>query len=423
MLERVSLFNKREDFYMIITLIFFITTFSLLVEYNNYKNLTRFDSALVIATIQKHYLKTRYSKKGKKREVQILKLKSDNGFTFYTSTKPSTKLHVGETLKLEIWVKKVSFYQYLNTFYAFSKILTLSKKSNLKQKLNTFISSQHADNNITQIYQALFTAKALNYTLQKKFSELGISHLIAISGFHLNVLSALLLFLLKLPYKFFQNRYFCYRNYHVDSFFLIATILLTYLLFLESPPSLLRAFVMLVVGFILFDRGVEVISMQTLLLSAILLLAIFPKLLFSLGFWLSIAGVFYIFLFLIHYKHLNKIWQFFIIPFWVYFLMLPYSLIIFGNFSFYHPLSILWTSLFTLFYPLSIALHIIGYGDMLDSFLKSLLSLNQQTILLDLNNYQLIMPIILSIVSIFKKSFLHLLLLYSFLILFYALSQ
>jgi len=422
MLNRVSLFKKREDFYMIISFLFFILSFSLLIEYNNYKNLTRFDSALVTVTVQKHYEKTKHSKKGKKRKVQILKLKSNKGFTFYSSTKPSTKLYVGQTLKLEMWVKRVTFYQYLKTFYAFSKIISISKQKSSKERLNTYITSQHLNQDIAHIYQALFSAKTLDYSLQKKFSELGISHLIAISGFHLSVLSALLFFLFKFPYKFFQNRYFPYRNYHVDSFFIIATFLLTYLLFLDSPPSLLRAFTMLLVGFALYDRGVEVISMQTLLLSGILLLAFFPRLLFSVGFWLSIAGVFYIFLFLIHFKYLSKIWQFILIPFWVYILMLPYSLIIFGNFSLYHPLSIIWTSLFTLFYPFSIALHIFGFGGLLDPILEKLLSIKTTQVFLNIPNYQLFIPIILSLLAVYKKNILTLLFLYCIALLLYTLS-
>ena len=423
MINRVSLFAQRRDFYMIIAITIVIAIYSILIEFNNYKNLTRFNSALVTVTVQKHYEKIRYSKKGKKRKVQILKLKSSKGFTFYSSTKTSTRLHVEQTLQLEIWVKRVTFYEYLSGFYAYSKIISKSSKPSYKEKLNTFIASQHEDSKIAQIYQALFSARPLEYDLQKKFSELGISHLIAISGFHLSVLSALLFFLLKYPYKFLQNRYFPYRNYHVDSFFIIATILLAYLLFLGYPPSLLRAFFMLIVGFILYDRGIEVVSMQTLGVSAILLLAFFPRLLFSIGFWLSIAGVFYIFLFLIYFKHLKKIWQFVFIPFWVYLLMLPYSLILFGNFSLYHPLSILWTSLFTLFYPLSIALHIFGIGDLLDSFLNGLLSLHNTATLIKISNYQLLIPIILSILTLLNRYGIYLLLSYSFYIFIYALSS
>ena len=245
-------------------------------------------------------------------------------------------------------------------------------------------------------------------------------HLVAISGFHLGVLSALLFFLFKYPYKFFQNRYFPYRSYKRDSFVAISLVLLSYLLFLDSPPSLLRAFAMLIIGFILYDRGIKIISMLTLLLTVVLLISFFPRLFLSIGFWLSVSGVFYIFLFLIHFKELSKVWQFVLIPFWVYLLMLPYSIIIFGNFSIYHPLSILWTSIFTLFYPLSICLHLINQGDLLDRTLQSLLRLNTGEIKISLDWMWLVAQIALSLISVHKKSFVYLLLIFSFSIFIYS---
>ena len=408
---------------MIIFLATFIAIYSLLIEYNNYKKLTQFDSALVDATLLKHYEKSKKRKNGTQRKIQILKLKAKRGYTFYSSTKSTTKLHVGEILHLEIWIKRLTFYHYLSGFYAFSKILSLSHTASYKEMFNTFIANQHSNSEMAHIYQALFSAKSLEYTLQKKFSELGISHLIAISGFHLGVLSFLLFFLLKYPYQFFQNRYFPYRNYTTDSFFIIATLLLSYLLFLDAPPSILRAFSMLIIGFLLHDRGIKTLSMQTLFLSAIFLISFFPRLLFSIGFWLSIAGVFYIFLFLIYFKHRKKIWQFIYLPFWVYLLMLPYSLTLFVNFSLYHPLSILWSSLFTLFYPLSIALHLVGYGDTFDPLLVSLLSLNIEPTIVHLKIFWLLFSLLLSILSIFNKTALYFLLLYSFALLLFTLLQ
>jgi len=234
------------------------------------------------------------------------------------------------------------------------------------------------------------------------------------------VLSALLYFLFKFPYKFFQNRYFPYRSYKRDSFVIISVVLLSYLLFLDSPPSLLRAFAMLIIGFILYDRGIKIISMLTLLLTVVLLISFFPRLLLSIGFWLSVSGVFYIFLFLIHFKELSKVWQFVLIPFWVYLLMLPYSIVIFSNFSIYHPLSIIWTSLFTLFYPLSMFLHLINQGDLLDGILNFLLRLDTNDIKIALDWKWLILYVTLSITSIYKKSFIYPLLSFSISILIYS---
>ncbi|MCD6173213.1 MAG: ComEC/Rec2 family competence protein [Sulfurimonas sp.] len=420
LLEKLSLFNTKKEFFTFVLACGFILTYALLIEYNNYKNLTKFDSQIVYATVLKQYEKTKLTKKGKEKTYQVLKLKSEQGFSFYSTAKKSFPNAKGKKLKLEIWAGKITFYQYLTSFYAFSKIIYTYQTPTLKQNLNSFISSQHTDNDITNIYQALYTATPLETHLQNKFSYLGISHLLAISGFHLGVLSALLFFLLRTPYKFLQNRYFPFRSYKVDSFIIISILLLAYLLFLDSPASLLRAFVMLVIGFVLYDRGYKIISMQTLLLTAILILSFFPRLFFSLGFWLSIFGVFYIFLFLIHFKHLSKIWQFILVPIWVYIMMLPLSLFIFENFSIYHPLSIIWTSLFTIFYPLSILLHLIGFGDLLDSVLLWLLNLNIKTHTISISWHVGILFILTSFLAIRNLFFTYLLSVFAMFIFIYS---
>ena len=292
----------------------------------------------------------------------------------------------------------------MSSFYAYSNILNIQET--LVSGLNTKVAQQHKDTNASKIYKALYTATPLSKDLQTTFSNLGVSHLFAISGFHLGVLSSVLLILLTYPYKFLQNRFFPYRNSTFDLFIMVGTLLLLYLLFLNSPASLLRAFALLVVGFILYDRGIKVISMQTLLTTILILLAFFPRLFFELGFWLSVSGVYFIFLFLIHFKHLSKLWQFVLIPFWVYLLMLPFSLAIFENFSIYHPLSIIWTSLFTLFYPLSIFLHLIGFGDLLDSSLGALVKLGEFKEVVILPMYYLYIHILLSLLALYKKSYI-----------------
>jgi competence protein ComEC len=423
MLAKVSLFQTKRDFAFAFFILAFISAYSFLIECNEYKLLTRFDSYLVTATLQKQYQKTKLSESGKTRTYQILKFKSDKGFAFYTSARTPIDANVGQKAKLEIFAGEIGFYEYLSGFYASSKVLEIHKNDSLKERLNLFIGTKHSSEDAIGVYQALYTAKPLSSTLQEKFSALGVSHLLAISGFHLGVLSALLFFLLKYPYKFFQNRYFPYRSYKVDTFVVIALVLLAYLLFLDSPPSLLRSYAMLVVGFALYDRGVEIASMQTLALTVLLLLALFPRLFFGIGFWLSVGGVFYIFLFLISFKDLSKTWQFFLLPFWVYLLMLPYSIAIFGNFSVYHPLSILWTSLFTLFYPLGIFLHLFGFGDFFDGFLEWLIGLNTNATKILLGEQWLVAYVGLSLGAIYKKIFLYLLFVFAFCVFIYSVYQ
>ncbi len=415
MLERVSVFQTKQDFLNFFFICFFVSSYALLLEYQNYKKLTRFDSSIVQATVLSQYTKTKNQK-----TYQILKLRSKDGYTFYTSAKKSLQNLKEKTLTLEIFSSEKSFYEYLTSFYTYSHILQVHPTNSAKEKLNQHISSIHQDKNIASIYKALYCATPLEKELYPIFSTLGVSHLLAISGFHLGVLSAVLFFLLKFPYSFFHNKYFPYRSAHRDLFILVGTILLVYLLFLEAPPSLVRAFGMLVIGFFLYERGYKVVSMQTLTLTVIALLALFPRLLFSLGFWLSVSGVFYIFLFLLHFKDTKKLWQFFMLPLWLYLTMLPYSLAIFGSFGIYHPLSIVWTSLFSIFYPLSIFLHLTGFANLFDTLLEKLIILGGSKAFVPLSYSYLVFHIMLSLVSIYKKKALWLLLFCSSSVLIYA---
>ena len=299
-LERVELISSKRDILTLLALFFILLSFSLLFEYFKYYQLTKFDSQLVHAKVLKQYTKTKVTKNGKTKTYQVLKLKSDDGFTFYSTALKSLPNYKDKNIKLELLAGKISFYEYLKGFFAFSKVLNVSNTQTLQNKTANFINEQHNSSDIQNIYEALFLATPLPYKLQKIFSNLGISHLVAISGFHLGVLSALLFFLVKYPYKYLQSNYFPYRSATRDTFFLIAALLFAYMLFIGSPASLLRAFVMLLIGFYLYERGIKIISMQTLLLTALLIIALFPRLLFSLGLFLSLSGTFYILLFLIH---------------------------------------------------------------------------------------------------------------------------
>lgn len=418
MIEKVSLFTSKRDFFFFILISSSILFASLFVEYKNYQEFTSFDSALVEATVLKQYTKS-----NKNRRYQVLQLKSDDGLTFYTTAKKSLQDVKGKKLKLEIWSNNLGFDKYLTTFYAYSKIEDINETKNLKQEINSYISLAHENQNIANVYQALYTAESVEQNLQNAFSNLGVSHIVAISGFHLGILSALLYFFLRPVYSFAQNRFFPYRNSKTDIFAIVVSVLFLYMLFLESPPSLVRSFGMFVVGFVLYDRGIKVISMQTLLVTIILLLAFFPRLFFSLGFWLSAGGVFYIFLFLIHFKNLSTFLQLLGISILVYIFMLPVSLFIFQNFSIYHPFSIILSILFTPFYPLSILLHLIGFGDFFDSFLEWLLVLGENGEKVSLNFYIFLLHALTSFIAIFSRIWMWILTLFSSSVLIYAIYQ
>jgi competence protein ComEC len=329
----------------------------------------------------------------------------------------------GKKIVTELALNRLDFLGYLKGFYAKSKIYHVEEIDGFKTRLDSLISSQHENKDIATIYKALYTAAPQDRELRQKLSSLGISHLMAISGFHLGVLSAVLFFLLGLFYKPLQKRYFPYRSGNRDLFIIVALFLFSYVWFLDFTPSLLRSFAMLIVGYFLYDRGLKVVSMQTLFLTVLLLIAFMPKLLFSIGFWLSVSGVFYIFLFLIHLGEMKKLSIFLLLPVFVYLAMLPFSLYIFGNFSLWHPLSILWTTLFTLFYPLSIVMHFAGYGGVFDGSLLKLLSLGENPQILYVSAQLFYLHVGLSLLAVRYRFFFYTLALYSFFILIYAMQN
>ena len=415
MLVRLDLFEERRDYleFAFFTLLLLFTSLS--IEFYHYLQLKKDKTAII-----KAHVLSEYTKSTSKKSYKVIKLQSDHGATFYTTASRRFHSVKNNDVLIKIWTGKLDFLSYLKGFYTKGWFLKTTKSHSLRDDLAKNLETLHNDPDTARIYAALYLAKPLTYELYKRFSALGISHLFAISGFHLGILSSVVFFLLYWLYKLPHEHYLPYRNIRRDIFLATAVLLFGYVYFLGAPPSLVRAYAMLVVGFILYDRGFEVISMQTLFVAAVLLLALFPRLFFSLGFWLSVSGVYYILLFLIHFKDL-AIWkQFFLIPVWVYLTMLPISLAIFGNFSFLHPLSIIFSILFTLFYPLSLLLHFIGLGDLLDPLLSWIVHAPLKSYKVPLPSWIFIPYALLSLMALRSKKLFYLLGVTAFLVLYYA---
>ncbi len=393
-LERPNLFTNRRHLMLFLGLCTLLFSLSLLRHYETFRHLTTFDDAIIDATVLKQYIK---HKKG--RTYSVLKLRSDYGM-FYTSASQHIRHLVGRTLRLRVWVHHYSFYDHLALGYLPSEILKVYPDLNAKTVVARVIASQHSNPLIAELYAALFTALPMSQSLQQQLSTLGISHLLAISGFHLGLISALLYWLLRPLYRLAQERYFPYRSADRDLFVLITVIISAYLYFLGFLPSLLRAYTMLLIGFVLFDRGIKILSMQTLFLTVMLLLSLMPTLLFSLGFWLSVAGVFYIFMYLLYFQHTKTYYNLIGITVWVYLMMLPLSLYIFENFSLYHPLSVIASLLFLPFYTLSSVLHVLFQGARFDAYLLYYLQLGNNPTILILPSYIMIMHCILSLLAL-----------------------
>jgi competence protein ComEC len=130
---------------------------------------------------------------------------------------------------------------------------------------------------------------------------------------------------------------------------------------------------MVAVGWLALLFGIELLSFTFLAVCVVMLAALFPALIFSIGFWLSVSGVFFIYLFLAWTQEWPKWAVFVTLNLWVYLAMLPVVHLFFGTFTLYQGISPLLTVLFTLFYPIAMLLHALGFGGMTDGMVMRLL--------------------------------------------------
>ena len=370
----VKLFEGKRDYILFFALLSFVFFINLTLKYNTYKNLKNKPVKTIYATVINQYQKTKHNK-----TYIVMKLRSSDGYTFYTSSKEDLKDLLYDKLRVKIVTKNIHFIDLFKGFYAPTFNLELIKKDRFKERILNYISNQHKDSLTKELFTALFLAKPISKKLRNKVSNLGISHLIAISGFHLGVLFFILYTLLKYPYRFFQDKFFPYRNRRFDLTVFIIGVLFLYMYLLGFIPSLVRSYVMLIVGFVLYDRFVKVISFEVLAVAVLLILAFIPSFFFSIGFWFSVIGVFFIFLFMKHFSHFKEWKMVLFLNIWVYFMMLPIIHYIFPKFTFLQLLSPLLSVAFIIFYPLELFLHLIGQGDLLDKLILRLFDLEAKS--------------------------------------------
>ncbi len=365
-LERIDLFDLKSGSLFVIFLLF-IASLSLTYEYHKYLELKQYDDPLVHAEVIAQEVKLINN-----TPKTSIKLELDNGSLVRCVMSPYLRDLRGRELLVEVQVKKVSFLDYLSRFNARVSIVEVYPQLSLKERWYRYIASMHADERMKELYGALFVATPMSQEFQTLVGAMGLSHILSISGYHFGILSIIAYFLLRPPYRWLHDRYFPYRHGNRDLFFIVLGLLFLYLWALEFIPPMIRSFGMIVVGYWLYDRGIKVVSIQTLLVTLGLLLAFFPKLFFSLGFWFSSFGVLSIFIFIRYYEHW-KAWQIFLaLHIWCYLVMLPISLSIFGTFGLWHIASVPLALLFNLYYPAVLVLHFTPWGNIFDPYLMKL---------------------------------------------------
>lgn len=160
-------------------------------------------------------------------------------------------------------------------------------KINLTNKVYRNLNNNLNEDNASLAYAILFGDKDyVQDEIKLAFSGAGLSHLLAVSGLHVSVLFAAIMFLLK---RFKLNKFF--------SFVFVFVVLIFYAYLCSFSPSVVRAVILSLVLFLskLCSRKYD--ALNSLGLAAIITLLINPLYLFNLGFLLSYSCVFSIMLF------------------------------------------------------------------------------------------------------------------------------
>lgn len=406
-LEKPKLFPEKKTFFWFSLFLLVLIGVRLLFTYASYKEFIEKPFYYTEATVLSAYEKIK-----KNKRYQVLKLRSSEGFIFYT-TSHSKEDFSNTHVRVQIFPNKsISFEDYLGTFYVKSKVKHKEKlPSTFKDMLLKKVSAQHDDLSLGSFYNAIFFATPLDRKLREKISMLGVSHLVALSGFHLGILWGLVYGLLLLLYRPFQKHYFPYRHALFDVGFIAMILLGSYVWFVDFPPSLVRSYAMVLVGWVVLLLGMELLSFTFLATVLLILVSLFPSLLVSLSFQLSAAGVFYIFLLLQYTKKWKAyIITLLVIPVGIFMLMLPIVHGVFPVTSGYQLLSPLLSLLFIPFYPLVMILHLLGLGNVLDGVLLYLFDLPSFSKEMLLPVWMVGLYILLSLGGIWQKKLFYLLL-------------
>lgn len=361
---RAKEYKKEVLLIAFLTLCFFINLF---FEYNSFlkfKSENLFETKAQIINI---YPKDKFD---------ILRLKSDS-FEFFGSIIKDDEIVKLGYVNVAIDTRRVSFIEYLKGFYTkiiyYDIIIDTTKSSYLKQKIIEKIEKNHTNKEIIELFNTLFLAIPLVKEVKDVFINLSISHIIALSGFHLVVLSFTIYWILFFPYSYLHKRYFPYRNIRFDILIITISILLYYLILTDVVPSLLRAFVLFCLGVLFLRSNIKIVSYLTLLFTFLIVIALFPRYIFSIGFWFSISAVFYIYLFVQYFNKLNK-WQILIIfNSWMFLIFNPIVHYFFYQTAIEQFYSIPITIIFTIFYPIEIVLHIFDIAIYFDWILEALI--------------------------------------------------
>ena len=390
----IIIFKKYKLRIFLIFSLELIFLLNLSLEYSKYLELIDEETYQTKAFVQNIY---------EKNNFKVLKLKSKN-FEFFANIDKNEDIKKYDSLEVIFLSQNITFIEYLKGFY--TKIVYfdfIEKKEDNFFKIITHINSNHQDEMIQELFQTLFLGTYISKELRTICTNYGIAHVVALSGFHLAVLSFVIYWILYYPYSFIHQKYFPYRNKKFDLILISIIFLFYYLILTDIIPSLFRAFVMLILGVFLLRYNIKIVSYMNLFFTFLIVIALFHKFLFSLGFWFSIIAVFYIFLYIQYFKNLNKYFQIIFFDLWMFLVFNPIVHLYFPQTSYEQFLSIPINILFPIFYIFEIIAHIFGFSSYFDSYIKAFLDYKIASFEVTTSIYFIVFYAFISVVSVFNK--------------------
>ena len=378
----------------VVLLLIFLFLISVSIEYTKFLDLKKEDIFEVDASILNIYPKDNFD---------ILKFKTAN-FEFFSKLRKDENLKRLDLIFCTIDTRNIDFISYLKGIY--TNIIYFEKVENkigFKEKIIQNIKNNHTNLQIIEFFNTLFLAIPVSQDLRDIFTNYGISHVVALSGFHLVVLSFVIYWILYFPYSYFHQRFFPYRNKKFDILLVSIAILFYYLVLTDVVPSLLRAFVLFCLGIFLLRSNIKIISYLTLLYTFLIVVALYPKYIFSIGFWFSTVAVFYIYLFMQYFKNINKIVSMLFFNIWMFLIFNPIVHYFFPQTSIEQFYSIIITIFFTIFYPFEIVAHIFHFSSYFDKYIEIFLNYKFYVYEVKTPLLFLISYVVCSFVSIFNK--------------------
>ena len=284
--------------------VFCVASLNSLITFN-LKNVSKVDFTTEISYIECTVTdKIYYGKDSVEYNVRDIKIINDNGVHYLKgnavfSSKKHKNYQSGEVLKIEGEIyqyrlmddSSIYFYNILRedpykiNLNEEENITVIGYNEKLFQKMRTKVKSvlyNSMSENTAALSYALITGDKLNlsYDISNNFRYAGLSHILAISGLHINFLTVLIVKILSLL-----------KAGNKTKFFVTVAILTLFTAFCGFPSSCVRAVIMAAVylGAKLTNREYDLAS--SISFSALIILLISPFMLFDIGFILSFTAV------------------------------------------------------------------------------------------------------------------------------------